>query len=111
MIKYIIPEESSRSIIKFDTDTLKPALLYANVTYIDWMWIADEDGEYEGKPIKKGNIIIRFCNNYGAEKAFTIVLDAPELTDIYNRIEEDRKNYNAKYEQEKLCCACCNDAC
>lgn len=105
MIKYIIPEESSRSIIKFDTGTLKPVLLYANTTYIDWMWIADEDGVYEGKPVKKGNIIIRFYNNYGAEKASIIVLDAPELTNIYNQIEEDRKNYNAKYEQ-KACCEC-----
>lgn len=93
MIKYIAPE-NCRVLIKInteDTDNIK--IVESTNTNIDWMWIADEDGEFEGKPVKKGNVIIKFYDNYDSLENQFIVIDNEELTNIYTTIAAKRQQY------------------
>ena len=94
MIKYIVPE-NCRALIKINTEDAENVKIieYTN-TNINYLWIVDEDGEFNGKPVKKGNIIIKFYDNYtsSSENMFVIV-NNEELTNTYAAIAKRRQEY------------------
>lgn len=109
MIKYILPEDS-RIIIKFDTEnTDNVKTINSTPTRIDCMWIIDEDGEFNGKPVKKGNVIIKFYNNYNKEHDGKIVIiNDEQFTSFYTEYKEDMENYNNNLNDQSKCeNSCC----
>lgn len=108
MIKYIAPE-NSRALIKINTENVDNVkIVESTQTNIDWMWIADEDGEFEGKSVKKGNVIIKFYDNYNSLENKFIIIDNEELTDIYKKIAEKRQQYLDSVASK---CECGNNLC
>ena len=110
MIKYIAPE-NNRVLIKINTENVDNIkIVESTQTNIDWMWIADEDGEFEGKTVKKGNVIIKFYDNYNSLENEFIIIDNEELTDIYKKIAEKRQQYldsvASKCDCEDNTCCC-----
>lgn len=93
MIRYIAPE-NCRVLIKINTeDTENVKIVESTNTNIDWLWIADEDGEFKGKPVKKGNAIIKFYDNYASPENMFVVIDDEELTNVYAAIAKRRQEY------------------
>lgn len=105
MIKYILPQDS-RLLIKVDTENVENI---STVDYTDsrinWLWVVDEDGELEGKPIKKGNVVISFYStSYYDAKDKIIILDNPELTEFYKEMKEAKQDYLDKINSKQQAC-------
>lgn len=109
MIKYIAPE-NCRVLIKINTeDTDNVKVVESTNTSIDWLWIADEDGEFNGKPVKKGNVIIKFYCNYVSEEEMFVVIDDEEITNVYATIAKRRQEYLDSIENKD--CKICSPHC
>ena len=109
MIKYLLPERS-RVLIKVDTENLDTVNTLNNHNLnIDWMWIVDEDGEFNNKPVHKGDIIISFYNMPNkTDSKEIIIIDDNNLKDYYRRYDEAYKEYeNSMKEKNSKCCDCC----
>lgn len=108
MIKYLGTNDGGY-LIKFNKENEEIKLLDHISSNIDWLWITDEDGEFDGKEIKAGDIILRMYgidNRY--EREYFIVKDE-ELKDYYKRVIE---RYRKQQEERDLCCDCeCNTCC
>lgn len=108
MIKYILPE-SSRTLIKINTEDLNNVETkdYHRIN-IDWLWIADEDGEFNGKQINKGDIIISFYGMPGKDNSReALVVTDGALKDYYARYDEAEKEFEVKNSIECDCCPKC----
>lgn len=108
MIKYLLPEHS-RVLIKIDTENLDVVnVLNSHTLNVDWMWIVDEDGEFNGKPVNKGDIIISFYNMPNKkDSAEIIIIKDDSLKDYYRRYDEACKEWeDSVKEKNSECCDC-----
>ena len=108
MIKYLGANEGS-SLIKFNNENGELKVLNNTSNMINWLWIADEDGEFNGKEVKAGDIILRM---YGiddrCEREYFIVNDEA-LKDYYKRVIE---HYNKQQKERNSGCNCeCKTCC
>lgn len=102
MIKYLGENEGS-SLIKFNKETEEIKVLNNTSSMIDWIWIADEDGEFNGKEIKAGDIILRMYSiDDRYEREYFIIKD-DALKDYYKRVIE---YYRKQQEERNQCCDC-----
>lgn len=102
MVKYLNTINGS-CLIKFNKETEEVKSLESMSTNIDWMWIADEDGELDGKEIKTGDIVFRM---YGigkdrCKREFFIIKNEG-LKDYYKRVIE----YHKQQAEKNSCCDC-----
>ena len=98
MIKYV---RASSKLVKIDTDNFDNIeTIDHSSTAIDWVWIVPEDGIFEGKEVKEGDIIMRLYGNYNTD-ARTVVIPKGEFT-------EHLIKYNTSSAKECLSdCNCC----
>lgn len=103
MKKYIFPARTSIGVI-LDTETTNVTTFDSSSSYIDWTYVAPEDGVIVTngveKQVKKGEYILKMYtpNRKGEQPIF--ILKDPELAEYikeYNRIyEEERKEHSLK---------------
>ena len=107
MIKYLLSKDC-RNLIKINTEDLDNIKTIAYQRFnIDWLWIADEDGEFNGKQINKGDIIISFYGMPGVDNSReTVIVKDEALKDYYARYGEAKKEYETKISTP--CDECCN---
>lgn len=105
MIKYLLPKDC-RNLIKINTEDLNDVKTTSyHRTNIDWLWIVDEDGEFNGKQVSKGDVIISFYSMPGKDNSREAVIVKDEaLKDYYARYDEAEKEYEAK---NSIGCECC----
>lgn len=86
MIKYII---TKRDLISIDDENLQNIECIDNCsTGIDWTWIVPQDGELNGEPVKKGNVIIKFYGRNPDLPSRVCIIRDPEICEYlyaYNR--------------------------
>ena len=107
MIKYLLPKDC-RNLIKINTEDLDniKTTAYHRIN-IDWLWIADEDGEFNGKQVNKGDIIISFYGMPGVDNSReTVIVKDEALKDYYARYDEAEKEYETKI--STTCDDCCD---
>lgn len=104
MIKYFLAD---RYLVKLNTENLdKVNMVDYHRNNIDWLWIVDEDGELDGKPVSKGDVIIRFFGMPGVDNSReTVIVKDEILKDYYRRFDEAQAKYEAKQSPEP--CDCC----
>lgn len=95
MIKYIT--DYRESCVKFDTETQNLSVVKPIRTNIDWIYQADEDGEFTmddvTTEVKKGDFIIKFYENKEAKTAPYAVIRSDVWTnniDALNKYDEER---------------------
>lgn len=103
MVKYTNINRSSY-LVKFNKDNDEITILDNFSSNIDWMWIADEDGELDGKEVKKGNIIFRMYG-IGCEDRELIIIKDEALKDYYRRLIEYWESKKSK-DSNCECCDC-----
>lgn len=106
MIKYFF---ANRYLVKLNTEKLdKVDMLDYHRNNIDWMWIVDEDGELDGKPVSKGDVVISFYGMPGKDNSReALVVTDSALKDYYARYDEAEKEFNVKNSIECDCCSKC----
>lgn len=104
MIKYFL---ANRYLVKLNTENLdKVNMVDYHRNNIDWLWIVDEDGELDGKPVSKGDIIISFFGMPGVDNSReTVIVKDEILKDYYRRFDEAQAKYEA--EHSIGCDECC----
>lgn len=110
MIKYILPK-NGRPLIKINTEDLNDIREndYHRIN-IDWLWIVDEDGEFNGKQVNKGDIIISFYGMPGVDNSReTVIVKDEALKDYYARYDEAESEYQNKLNEKSQ--PCCDDCC
>lgn len=112
MIKYLLPKHGN-SIIKINTENLDNFdLVEYHATSIDWLWIVDEDGVFNGNPVHKGDIIIRFYSLPGKKDSCeTIIVTDNGMKDYYKRYDEALIELENNRKECCECCNCCEKAC
>lgn len=107
MIKYLLPKDC-RNLIKINTEDLDNIKTTAyHRMNIDWLWIADEDGEFNGKQVNKGDIIISFYGMPGVDNSReTVIVKDEILKDYYRRFDEAQVKYEANMQNPKPCDCC-----
>lgn len=105
MIKYFF---ANRYLVKLNTENLdKVDMVDYHRNNIDWLWIVDEDGELDGKPVSKGDIVISFFGMPGVDNSReTVIVKDEILKDYYRRFDEAQAKYEAKQNPEP--CECCD---
>ena len=105
MIKYFL---ANRYLVKLNTENLdKVDMVDYHRNNIDWLWIVDEDGEFNGKPVSKGDIIISFYGMPGVDNSReTVIVKDEALKDYYARYDEAEKEYETKI--STTCDDCCD---
>lgn len=105
MIKYFF---ANRYLVKLNTENLdKVDMVDYHRNNIDWLWIVDEDGELDGKPVSKGDIVISFYGMPGVDNSReTVIVKDEILKDYYRRFDEAQAKYEAKNDIE--CDECCS---
>lgn len=110
MIKYL-DVTNGRDFIKFDKENEKMSALDNINSNVDWVWIIDEDGEFNGKEVKKGDVVFKMysaTSDYN-EREYIIIKDEA-LKDYYRRLKEFYDNQRKP--TSKCCdCECCSDSC
>lgn len=93
MIKYIKKtDEGSSLLIKFNTETQDIDTVSNISPYIDWMWIIDEDGEFNNEPVSTGDLIIRmYAIDYKTKNNELFIVRDSKLKDFYKRVQEYKK--------------------
>lgn len=106
MIKYFL---ANRYLVKVNTEKLdKVDMVDYHRNNIDWLWIVDEDGELDGKPVSKGDIVISFYNMPGVDNSReTVIVKDEILKDYYRRFDESQTKYEAENSIECDCCVKC----
>ena len=106
MIKYFL---ANRYLVKVNTEKLdKVDMVDYHRNNIDWLWIVDEDGELDGKPVSKGDIVISFYGMPGVDNSREAVIVKDEiLKDYYRRFDEAKAKYEAEHSVE--CNECCTN--
>ena len=108
MIKYLLPKDC-RNLIKINTEDLNDVKTtsYHRIN-IDRLWIVDEDGEFNGKQVSKGDVIISFYGMPGKDNSREALIIKDEvLKDYYARYDEAEKEYEAENSIECDCCTKC----
>lgn len=107
MIRYL--KNDGCSIVKFNDENSSVNTISHLTTNIDWLWILDEDGEFDGTPVESGDILIRFFatrdnKDRFAGKEYVLVKDEA-LKNYYKRLAEYRK----KLIEDKQPCSECDE--
>lgn len=109
MIRYI--KNFGNNLIKFDDQTFETSALYDIYSGIDWVWVLDEDGMLDDKPVKAGNVVIRFYppdkQDMNANKEY-VVISNPEICNYYKRALAAQKIIADRAAKAKLCDNTCN---
>lgn len=107
MIKYFL---ANRYLVKVNTEKLdKVDMVDYHRNNIDWLWIVDEDGEFNGKPVTKGDIVISFYGMPGVDNSReTVIVKDEILKDYYRRFDEAQAKYEVKNSIECDCCTKCD---
>lgn len=104
MKKYIASKRNL--IISVDTENLQDIECIDHCsTGIDWAWIIPWDGEFNGEPVKKGEIIVRFYGRLPDLPSKMVIIRDPEICEhlrLYNT-EEISKSCSP-------CEQCCDNA-
>lgn len=105
MIKYFI---ANRHLVKVNTENLdKIDMIDYHPININWLWIADEDGELDGKPVSKGDMVISFYDMFGIKDSReTVIVKDEALKDYYRRFDEARTKSEADMQN-----SCCEKVC
>ena len=103
MIEYITPKHSS-ALLKVDVINCEAEAIDCTYDNIDTMYIVPENGEFEGKPVVKGDFIILMYGNK-AEGRDAFIFHNDELYEYYMKLEQDRKKRDA--ERNAYCEECC----
>lgn len=105
MIKYFL---ANRYLVKLNTENLdKVNMVDYHRNNIDWLWIVDEDGELDGKPVSKGDIIISFFGMPGVDNSReTVIVKDEILKDYYRRFDEAQAKYEANMQNPEPCDCC-----
>lgn len=113
MIKYIKKENDKGSyLVKFNTDTQNVDVLAAANTNIDWLWVIDEDGEFNGTPVSTGDLVILMYpfNSRLDGPAELLVIKDETLRDFYKRLTEYGKQRREELSKETVGEKCCDQA-
>ncbi len=115
MVKYLRAESTSSELIKFNTETQNAETVRSYGTGIDWLWVADEDGEFDGNPVSKGDVIFSmYVPQNGYARKIIIVKDEG-LSAFYKEITEWRKKEEEARKKECMgespCCGTWNGCC
>ena len=109
MVKYLNTINGSY-LHKFNKETEEIKSLENISPNIDRTWIADEDGELDGKEIKAGDVIFRMYGieeRYGSEREYIIIKDEA-LIDHYKRLkasyDEPKKSMEENCDCEAVSC-------
>ena len=105
MIKYFL---ANRYLVKVNTENLdKVDMVDYHRNNIDWLWIVDEDGEFNGKPVTKGDIVISFFGMPGVDNSReTVIVKDEILKDYYRRFDEAQAKYEANMQNPEPCDCC-----
>ena len=105
MIKYFL---ANRYLVKLNTENLdKVDMVDYHRNNIDWLWIVDEDGEFNGKPVTKGDIVISFFGMPGVDNSReTVIVKDEILKDYYRRFDEAQAKYEANMQNPEPCDCC-----
>ena len=90
MIKYVKKNtERSSLLIKFNTETQDIDTIPNVGTYIDWIWVVDEDGEFNNESVSVGDLIIRmYAVDYKTTNSEFFIIKDDKLKDFYKRVLE-----------------------
>ena len=99
MVKYI--RTKSSQLIKFDKDTENINYLDCTRTYINHIWVADEDGVLNNEEVKAGDVIIEFYA-FNSDENQTIVIKDQKVKDFYKELS-DYYNKHGNYACECEC--------
>lgn len=98
MKKYIFPARTSTGII-LDTENASVTTFDNSYSYIDWTYVAPEDGVVitngVEKEVKKGEYILKMYTPIREGEQTIFILKDPELVEYikeYNRIREEQNN-------------------
>ena len=93
MIKYIKKnDEGSSLLIKFNTETQDIDTISNVSVYIDWIWVVDEDGEFNNESVSAGDLIIRmYAIDYKTTNSEFFIIKDNKLKDFYKRVLEHKK--------------------
>lgn len=108
MVKYFDIEGSS-TLMKFNKETEEMTGLINLAANIDWIWLADEDGELNGQEVKAGDVVIRMYGIGGdrySNKEVYVIKDE-NLKNYYKRCYD----YYNETPKKELCDASCEDCC
>ena len=105
MIKYIKKnKERSGLLVKFNTETTDIDVLNSYSSNIDWIWIVDEAGEFNGEHVSAGDIIVRmYAIKYDSDDNETFVIKDERLKDHYKRLIEYRESQKHQYVSGEAC--------
>lgn len=105
MIKYIKKnKEISSLLVKFNTETMDIDVLNGYSSNIDWIWMVDEDGEFNGERVSVGDIIVRmYAIKYDSDNYETFVIKDERLKDHYKRLIEYRESQKHQYVPDEAC--------
>ena len=117
MVKYLNTANGSY-LIKFNKETEEIKSMENMSKNIDWMWIADEEGELKDKEIKAGDMMFRMYSigkeRYGSERECSIIKDEA-LIAHYKRLkayyDEQRKSMEKCCDCEAIACESCDKCC
>ena len=90
MKKYIV---AKRDLISIDDENFQNIeCIDSCSTGIDWAWIIPQDGELNGEPVKKGNIVIKFYGRNPDLPSRVCIIREPDVCEhlcIYNNARND----------------------
>lgn len=85
MRKYIV---AKRDLISVDDENIQNIECIDNCsTGIDWAWIIPQDGELNGEPVKKGNIVIKLYGRNPDLPSRVCIIREPDVCEhlwLYN---------------------------
>ena len=106
MIKYIKKiDEGSSLLIKFNTETQDIDTIPNVGTHIDWIWVVDEDGEFNNESVSAGDLIIRmYAVDYKTTNSEFFIIKDNKLKDFYKRVlEHENTQREAEYCDDCVC--------
>ena len=85
MKKYIV---TKRDLISIDSENIQDVEYVDSChTGIDWAWIVPQDGELNGEPVKKGNIVFKFYGRNPDLPSRVCIIREPDVCEhilLYN---------------------------
>lgn len=88
MKKYIV---AKRDLISIDDENLQSIeCIDSCSTGIDWAWIVPQDGELNGEPVKKGNVVIKFYGRNPDLPSRVCIIREPDVCEhlwLYNSMD------------------------
>ena len=107
MNKYI--KTDKHILIRFNTDDNKVSSIDNICSNIDWIWVLDEDGEFDGLPVTAGDVLIRFypIEQLNVDSNYMLIKDS-NLREYYKKLSEYRQTVLS---EKSECCSMCKSCC